>query len=59
MILSLIVADMIACPRHITRTYKFQEMAERWQTGPLLGIEPSLLNDDRRDHVDFEGKNQA
>jgi len=46
-ILSLIVADMIACPRYITRAYKFQEMAEKWQTGPLLGIEPSLLNDDR------------
>jgi len=46
-ILSLIVADMIACPRYVTRAYKFQEMAEKWQTGPLLGIEPSLLNDDR------------
>lgn len=46
-ILSLVVADMIACPRYVTRAYKFQEMAEKWQTGPLLGIEPSLLNDDR------------
>jgi transposase len=46
-ILSLIVADMIACPRYVTRAYKFQEMAQKWQTGPLLGIEPSLLNDDR------------
>lgn len=46
-ILSLMVADMIACPRNITPTYKFEEMAEQWCTGPLLGIEPSLLNDDR------------
>jgi len=46
-ILSLMVADMIACPRNITPAYKFEEMAEQWRTGPLLGIEPSLLNDDR------------
>ena len=46
-ILSLLAADMIACPRHITPAYKFVEMAEEWQTGPLLGIEPRLLNDDR------------
>jgi hypothetical protein len=46
-VLSLLVADMIACPRHITRAYQYEEMAEKWQTGPLLGIEPKLLNDDR------------
>lgn len=46
-ILSLLVADMIACPRTITPAYKFEEMAKQWCTGPLLGIEPSLLNDDR------------
>lgn len=46
-ILSLMVADMIAFPRDITRTYKIEEMAKIWYTGPLLGIEPSLLNDDR------------
>lgn len=46
-ILSLLVADMIACPRTITPAYKFEEMAKQWRTGPLLGIEPSLLNDDR------------
>jgi len=46
-ILSLMVADMVACPRNITRTYKFQEKAEEWRTGPLLGIEPDVLNDDR------------
>ena len=46
-VLSLFVADMIACPRHITRAYQYEEMAEKWQTGPLLGIEPKLLNDDR------------
>lgn len=46
-LLSLMVADMIARPRHITRTYEFEEMAKQWRTGPLLGIEPSLLNDDR------------
>ena len=38
---------MIACPRHIARAYQFEELAEQWQTGPLLGIEPRLLNDDR------------
>ncbi|NTW73081.1 MAG: IS1634 family transposase [Eubacteriaceae bacterium] len=46
-VLSLLVADMIACPRHITRAYQYEEMAEKWQTGPLLGIDPKLLNDDR------------
>lgn len=46
-ILSIVVADMIAHPRNITRMYKFEEMAEKWHTGPLLGIEPSILNDDR------------
>lgn len=46
-ILSLLVADMIACPRSITPAYKFEEMAKQWHTGPLLGIEPYLLNDDR------------
>jgi len=46
-ILSLMVADMIACPRNITPAYKFEEMAQQWRTGPMLGIEPSLLNDDR------------
>lgn len=46
-ILSLMVADMIACPRTITPLYKFEDMAKQWRTGPLLGIEPSLLNDDR------------
>jgi len=46
-ILSLLVADMIACPRNITPAYKFEEKAKEWRTGPLLGIEPSLLNDER------------
>ena len=46
-ILSLMVADMIAFPRNITRTYKIEEMAKDWNTGLLLGIEPSLLTDDR------------
>ncbi len=46
-ILSLLVADMIACPRSISPTYKFEEKAKEWRTGALLGIEPSLLNDDR------------
>ena len=41
------VTDMIARPRHMTRTYEFESMAEQWRTGPLLGIEPRLLNDDR------------
>lgn len=38
---------MIACPRNIILAYKFEEMAEQWRIEPLLGIEPSLLNDDR------------
>jgi transposase len=46
-VLSLIAADMIACPRHITRAYQFEKMGEKWQTGPLLGIEPKLLTYDR------------
>lgn len=46
-ILSLMVADMIARPRNITPAYKFEEMAVKWRTGPLLGIEPAYLNDDR------------
>ena len=46
-IASLLVADMVARPRHLTPAYKFEEMAEQWRTGPLLGINPSLLNDDR------------
>ena len=46
-LLSLMASDMIAHPRTLTPTYKFEEMAEQWRTGPLLGIEPSLLNDDR------------
>jgi len=46
-ILSLLVADMVACPRNLTPAYKFVEMAQKWQTGPLLGIAPSTLNDDR------------
>ena len=44
-VLSLLDADMIVCPRHITRAYQFEEMGEKWQTGPLLGIEPKLLTD--------------
>ena len=46
-ILSLMVADMIARPRNITPAYKFEEMAVKWRTAPLLGIEPAYLNDDR------------
>ena len=46
-ILSLVVADMIACPRSISPSYKFEDRARDWRTGPLLGIEPTLLNDDR------------
>jgi len=46
-VLSLLVADMIASPRNITPAYHFEDMAEQWCTGPLLGIEPSYLNDDR------------
>lgn len=46
-ILCILVADMIARPRTITPAYKFEESAASWQSGPLLGIEPYLLNDDR------------
>jgi len=46
-ILCILVADMIAHPRTITPAYKFEENAASWCSGPLLGIEPALLNDDR------------
>ncbi len=46
-ILSLLIADIIACPTRITPIYKFEELAIQWKTGPFLGIEPSTLNDDR------------
>ncbi len=46
-ILCILVADMIARPRTITPAYKFEENAASWHSGPLLGIEPALLNDDR------------
>lgn len=46
-VLSLMAADIIACPSTITPVYKYVEMAAQWHTGPLLGIDPSLLNDDR------------
>lgn len=46
-LISLMASDMIACPRNITRSYQYVEMATQWQTGPMLGIEPHLLTDDR------------
>ncbi len=47
LILGLIVADMMAGTGKITPAYKYREKAEEWETGPLLGIEPSVLNKDR------------
>ena len=46
-ILSLLIADMVACPARHTKIYKIEELAHNWQTGPLLGICPTVLNDDR------------
>lgn len=46
-VLSILIADMLAYPKHLTRIYKIEEMAHLWQTGPLLGICPTVLNDDR------------
>lgn len=47
MVLSLLIADMLAYPKDLIRIYKVEDMAHMWQTGPLLGICPTLLNDDR------------
>lgn len=46
-ILCLLVADMVARPKHIIRIYQVEEMASKWKTATTLGICPSLLNDDR------------
>jgi transposase len=46
-VLCLVIADMIAHPEGLTRIYKIEEAAERWNTAKLMGIEPRLLNDDR------------
>lgn len=46
-VLGLVIADMIASPDEPTRIYKFEQLAEDWQTDPALGICPTLLNDDR------------
>lgn len=46
-VLAMLVADMLAYPKHIARLYKVEELAEEWYTGPLMGICPKLLNDDR------------
>lgn len=46
-IISLLIADMVACPKDLVRFYRLQELAKRWKTGSLLGIAPHLLNDDR------------
>ncbi|MDA8212220.1 MAG: hypothetical protein M0021_10130 [Clostridia bacterium] len=47
MVLSILIADMLAYPKHLTRIYKIEEMAHLWKTGLLLGICPTVLNDDR------------
>lgn len=36
-ILSLLVADVIACPRSITPAYKFEEKAREWRTSLIAG----------------------
>jgi len=46
-ILALVCADMLAYPKRLARIYEVEKLAKVWHTGPLLGIEPSLLNDDR------------
>lgn len=46
-ILSLMVADMFARPRYIDSSRRFEEIGQNWKTGPLLGIDPSLLSDER------------
>lgn len=46
-ILCLLVADMVARPKHIIRIYQVEEMASKWKTATTLGICPSILNDDR------------
>lgn len=46
-VICLLVADMLAYPKRITRIYQVQELAKEWHTDKLLGIDPNLLNDDR------------
>lgn len=46
-VICIVIADMLASPAEITRIYKFEKLAHEWLTGPLLGICPTLLNDDR------------
>jgi len=46
-IIALVCADMLAYPKRLARIYEIEKLATAWHTGPLLGIEPSLLNDDR------------
>lgn len=46
-ILALVCADMLAYPKRLARIYEVEKLAKVWHTGSLLGIEPSLLNDDR------------
>lgn len=46
-VISLLIADILAYPKEIVRIYKVQELAYLWHTGPILGIHPEFLNDDR------------
>jgi transposase len=46
-LICLLVADMLAYPKRLARVYEVQELARKWHTDQLLGIDPELLNDDR------------
>lgn len=38
----LLVADMLAYPKRITRVFLVEELAELWHTDKLLGIDPTV-----------------
>jgi hypothetical protein len=46
-ILSVVIADMIAKPKEITRIYKVEEISDSWKLFELFGINPQKLNDDK------------
>lgn len=46
-VLSLLVADMVAKPKEVTRMYKVEEIAKAWKLFEIYGIEENKLNDDR------------
>jgi transposase len=46
-VLSILIADMIARSKKITRIYKVEDISSHWKLFELFGINPQKLNDDR------------